>query len=214
MRASSAAAQVIAPILRMARADGQRQISEHQLLAVYCKRANDTLARQLEREVELALREFSCKCVGPKSTLSDLPDELRRCLSVCTNHARAALLRFWTLALELNSYSNRVILAAFLDQEDEVTTGELSRATHATRRELSQYLVERSRLPEQGDGVDKHTLSHLIRRLVEGAGKQSAGEVDARRLFAEFASQCPRSFRTALRDLPRKEWRRAVTFLV
>ena len=213
--ASSTVAQAIVPLLRAARADAHRQISEHHLLAVYCKRANSKLASRLQREAELSLSEFSCKCVGPKSTLSDIPDELRRCLSVCTNHARAAVLRFWTLALELNSCSNRVILAAFLDQDDEVTTGELmSRATHATRRALSEYLAERSRLPDPGPGIDKHTLSHVIRRLVEGAGKQGAGEVDARRLFAEFAKQCPGSFRAALQQLPRYEWRRAVAFVV
>jgi hypothetical protein len=217
--AYSAMAQVIVPMLRAARADAHRQISEHHLLAVYCKRANGsanrTLAGRLVREAELSLKEFSCKCVGPKSTLTDLPDELRRCLSVCTNHARAALLRFWTLAQELNSCSNRVILAAFLDQEDEVTTGELnSRATHATRRALSEYLAERSRLPDLGHALDKHTLSQVIRRLVEGAGKPGAEELDARRLFAEFVSQCPRSFRVALRQLPRYEWRRAVAYLL
>jgi hypothetical protein len=210
-----ALAQAIVPVLHTARAEAHRQITEHQLLAVYCKRASGNLKVILERQAELVLNDFACKCLGPKSTLSDLPDALRRSLSACTNHARAVLLRFWNLALELNSCSNRVLLAAFLDQDDEVTTGELSsKAEHDTRKELSEYLAERSRLPAADEESHRRLLNDVITRLVEGAGKHRAQEVDARSLFTEFKSQCPRSFRDGLRELPRYAWRVAVASIV
>ena len=211
MQSLTAVSQAIVPILRSARAEAHRQVSEHHLLAVYCRRASGKLKVMLEREAELVLNDFSCKCLGPKSTLSDLPDELRPCLSVCTNRARAVLLRFWSLALELNSCSNRVLLAAFLDQDDETATAELSsKAPHATRKALSEYLSERSRLPEVDAQLHRRALTDMIKRLVDGARKRGSQEVHAGSLLDEFMSQCPRSFRDALRELPRQEWRQSL----
>ena len=205
--AAHQAQTLVLPLLRQVRATHLSPIDSHQLFTLFCRAHLEGAHESIRRHWHIELSDYGCACVGEQRELSDLDFDVSELVDSLNEGTQAVLLRFAKLAHELHSASNRLVLAAFLDQEHAFTAAPLRHLDPVSRKSLGRYLIAQStwRVYSKETPRDSHR-EQIVTRLKELASLAEPG-MDPSAFLAKFSQVAPTQFKLGVQRLCEQRFR-------